>query len=34
MLSAAKRETGWGDSLSTQALFVGRDRHPTPPLIA
>ena len=31
-LSAAKCETGWGDSLSTRALFETRDRHPTPPL--
>jgi len=29
-LSAAKCETGWGDSLSTRALFETRDRHPTP----
>jgi len=29
-MSAAKRETGWGD-LSTRAPFAMRDRHPTPP---
>src|SRR5450631_1562226 len=33
-LSAAKCETGWGEGLSTRALFEGRDRHPTPPLIS
>src|SRR3984893_7516290 len=32
-LSAAKCEPGWGD-LSTRALFVTRDCHPTPPLIS
>jgi len=32
-LSAAKCETGWGDSLSTRALFEARDCHPTPPRV-
>jgi hypothetical protein len=31
-MSAAKCETGWGEGLSTWALFEWRDRHPTPPL--
>ena len=33
-LSAAKCETGWGDSLATHAPFDMRDRHPTPPLLS
>ena len=31
--SEAKCETGWGDSLSTCALFERRDRHPPPPRV-
>jgi len=31
-MSEAKCETGWGDGLSTQALFDTRDCHPTPTL--
>jgi hypothetical protein len=27
-------ETGWGDGLSTRALFKARDCHPTPPLLS
>src|SRR6202035_1592055 len=30
--SVARCGTGWGDGLSTRALFKGRDCHPTPPL--
>ena len=33
-MSVAKCETGWGDSLSTRALFETRDFHPTPPLLS
>ena len=33
-MSVAKCETGWGDGLSTRALFEARDCHPTPPLIS
>ena len=31
-MSAAKCETGWGETLSTQALIEWRELHPTPPL--
>ena len=33
-MSEAKCATGWGDGLSTRALFETRDCHPTPPLIS
>ncbi len=33
-MSAAKCETGWGDSLSARTLPDTRDLHPTPPLIS
>ena len=33
-LSAAKCETGWGDSLSTRTPPEAKDRHPTPPRVA
>jgi len=29
-MSAAKCETGWGEGVSTLALFEWRDCHPTP----
>jgi hypothetical protein len=33
-MSAAKCETGWGDSLSARTLLARRDCHPTPPRIS
>ena len=33
-MSAAKCETGWGDSASACALSKARDCHPTPPLLS
>jgi len=33
-MSAAKCETGWGDSLSIRTVLQPRNLHPTPPRVA